>query len=378
MIVDLFAGPGGWEVALDLLGVDDEVVGIEWDPAACDTRAAAGHRTIRADVAEYPTEPFAGRVDGIIGSPPCQAFSVAGKGEGREDVPAIVDAVRDLVDGRDTRAARRAECGDPRSILVVEPVRWVRDLRPTWIALEQVPPVAELWRAYAEVFRSWGYSTWSGVVNAADFGVPQTRKRAVLLASNAIPVVPPAATHAATPTASLFGPELAQWVTGAAALGWDTPLPGAAWAWNRPATTVASVDRIAWPGYRLPGDRPQFDGLLDSSLLRRGGNWMHARPATVVAGDARISPPIHHGDGTQGKNAITSSMAAALDDGGNAEPVAIRLSLAERLVLQSFPADYPVRGSKTERDLQVGNAVPPVLAAHLLAAVIGLERAVAA
>lgn len=53
LVVDLFAGPGGWSEGLRSVGLED--VGIEWDDAACRTRAAAGHPTIRADVAQYPT-----------------------------------------------------------------------------------------------------------------------------------------------------------------------------------------------------------------------------------------------------------------------------------------------------------------------------------
>lgn len=43
MIVDLFAGPGGWDEGLRLLGVQDVVVGLELDSAACATAEAAGH-----------------------------------------------------------------------------------------------------------------------------------------------------------------------------------------------------------------------------------------------------------------------------------------------------------------------------------------------
>jgi DNA (cytosine-5)-methyltransferase 1 len=49
----------------------------------------------------------------------------------------------------------------------------------------------------------------------------------------------------------------------------------------------------------------------------------------------------------------------------------IRLTPQDALVLQSFPADYPVTGSKTKQFEQIGNAVPPLLAAHVLAAATG-------
>ena len=79
MIVDLFAGPGGWDFAAAELGM--RPVGIEWDESACLTRRAAGHRTIRTDVKHYPTAPFIG-AEGVIASPPCPDFSTAGKRAG--------------------------------------------------------------------------------------------------------------------------------------------------------------------------------------------------------------------------------------------------------------------------------------------------------
>src|SRR5690606_11865574 len=72
VILDLFAGPGGWDEGLRSIGITD-VIGMEWDAAACATRAAAGHKTVRCDVSQYPPAPFVGKVRGLIASPPCQA-----------------------------------------------------------------------------------------------------------------------------------------------------------------------------------------------------------------------------------------------------------------------------------------------------------------
>ena len=82
VIVDLFAGAGGWDEAVRHLQLGP-VAGIELDPVVGATRTAAGHATIRADVAGYPTGPFAGRVKGLIASPPCQPFSVAARHRAR-------------------------------------------------------------------------------------------------------------------------------------------------------------------------------------------------------------------------------------------------------------------------------------------------------
>ncbi|WP_245236423.1 DNA cytosine methyltransferase, partial [Streptomyces roseus] len=175
LILDLFAGPGGWSEGLSALGLRD--VGIEIDGAVCATRAAAGHSTIRADVAAYPTAQLGGKVTGLIGSPPCQTFSAAGLRAGNTDLPLCHQALDDLARGHDTRATLRTGCADSRSLLVVEPLRYALDLRPEWIALEEVPAVLPLFEHTARLLAAAGYSTWAGVLNAADFGLPQTRRR---------------------------------------------------------------------------------------------------------------------------------------------------------------------------------------------------------
>lgn len=215
MILDLFAGPGGWDVAAAELGM--RPIGIEHDAAACATRVAAGHLTIRADVSTIATEPFVGKLIGLIASPPCPTFSMAGKGEGREEMPLLIAHVHACATGwRDYEAPEDA---DPRSRLVLEPLRFIIECEPTWVALEQVPDVMPVWIAYEQVLRLRGYSAWCGVLNAADFGVPQTRRRAILVARRDRSITAPEPTHCRGGAVGLFG-ELAPWVSMAEALGW--------------------------------------------------------------------------------------------------------------------------------------------------------------
>ncbi len=145
-VVDLFAGPGGWSHALAVLGVRD--VGLEWDQWACTTRTRAGLLTLQTDVALYPVWPWVGRTRGLIASPPCQAWSMAGKRLGLVDQPLVHQAVADLAAGRDTRAALLAACRDPRSLLAAEPMRYLHALHqagePEWVTMEEVPDVLPL------------------------------------------------------------------------------------------------------------------------------------------------------------------------------------------------------------------------------------------
>ena len=135
-IVDLFAGAGGWDEGLRELGY--AAVGIDNDRWACATARAAGHERIEADIAALDPQDFA-PVWGLIGSPPCQAYSNAGKGLGRFDKQQVIACAHELAAGHDTRAEHLAACRDPRSLLTVEPLRWAVALRPRWVALEQVP-----------------------------------------------------------------------------------------------------------------------------------------------------------------------------------------------------------------------------------------------
>ena len=107
IVLDLFAGPGGWSEGARALGIED--VGVELDRAACATRAAAGHRTIRADVSAFATGALSGHVGALVASPPCVVFSAAGKRAGTAVTDVLEALILDLFEGSRTRAAHRRE-----------------------------------------------------------------------------------------------------------------------------------------------------------------------------------------------------------------------------------------------------------------------------
>lgn len=121
-------------------------------------------------------------VEGIVASPPCPPFSATGTGDGVKDIASLIAAIGYLARGIDTRREIRDGCADPRSLLSVEPLRWVLTLRPQWTAWEQVPGGLPIWQAAAQVLADCGYSVWVGMLDAYDYGVPQNRKRAILMA----------------------------------------------------------------------------------------------------------------------------------------------------------------------------------------------------
>ncbi|MFQ3559507.1 DNA cytosine methyltransferase [Streptomyces gramineus] len=381
IVLDLFAGPGGWSQGLSALGLRD--VGIEIDPFACATRSAAGHATIRADVAAYPTGPLRGKVSGLIGSPPCQTFSAAGLRAGNDDMDLCHQGLDDLARGNDTRAALRTTCADPRSLLVVEPLRFALDLRPDWIALEEVPAVAPLFAHIAGILRTLGYSVWTGVLNAADYGVPQTRRRALLLASLTRTAAPPEPTHAKDPGPdTLFGPALVPWVTMADALGWG--------ATDRPTPTVTAG------GGKSGGPEP-FPSQARKALLdaQQRGSWIlhtnrnqlpdgsrqtadpHRAPAPTFTAKAGGQWVLRHSNRRNATVRRTDEPAATLlfarasndvswHTDSPSGPESVRITVAEAAALQTFPAGYPFQGTKTRQFEQIGNAVPPLLATAVL------------
>jgi DNA (cytosine-5)-methyltransferase 1 len=197
LALDLFAGTG-WGVACQRLGIEE--LGVELMPAAIATRDAAGMSTILQDVwTGLPhdvatSEPWG--YDLLIASPPCQTFSQAGGGSGRRALDEVLDLLNSGAYLHPDHLRAFGERHDPRTALVLTPLTYVaRDL-PRFVVLEQVPPVLPVWEAMAVQLRANGYSIWTGVLNAEQYGVPQTRKRAVLIArADGVEAGPPTPTH---------------------------------------------------------------------------------------------------------------------------------------------------------------------------------------
>ncbi len=420
-VIDLYAGPGGWDEGMRQIGITD-VLGIEIEPNACATAEAAGHRRLRADVSTTPITDHAGAA-GLVASPPCQAWSMAGKRKGEADRAKVHSLIEAFAAGSDHIGDGWE---DPRSHHAAQPIRWVRELRPRWVCFEQVPPVLGLWQHAAEVLRRWGYSVWTGVLNAADYGVPQTRERAILIARSDAPAMPPVPTHAkdAGP-ADLFGDQRLPWVSMADALGWDgvAGFPRLA----RPGDDAVTIDGVdyrardlvsadapsqavtekvrSWQRWLLVGG-PQanatardLDEPAPTVFSSRSGNLMwslrngtqvnactraadepagtlffgrRANDVSWVLRSRRDSPAWVAGHGERPNRPADEPAVAITGEAhrwswGDAEATtSIRVTVQEAAVLQSFPADYPWQGSKTKQFLQVGNAVPPTLAAAVV------------
>lgn len=185
-VIDLFAGPGGLDVAAHALGVAS--LGIEWDANACQTRQAAGLPTEQGDVRAFDSAKFP-QANVLAGGPPCQTYTVAGKGAGRRALDEVLAFVKRLAVGESWPhiEADLAVLEDERTGLVLQPLHWALDALQNGapyqaIVLEQVPAVLPVWTAFRDVLRQNGYSAECGILRTEEFGVPQTRRRAVLIA----------------------------------------------------------------------------------------------------------------------------------------------------------------------------------------------------
>jgi len=302
------------------------------------TAEAAGFKTAFLDVWEPPGWIMLTTWTGLIASPPCQTFSQAGSGSGRKALDDVLRAIKDArwLSLEDLKALGE-EVGDDRTALVLTPLYYAHILQPEWIALEQVKAVLPVWEAMAEVLRNMGYNVWTGLLHSEQYGVPQTRTRAILMASRTREV------HKPVPTHSKYHPRSPErldegvlpWITMAEALGWGLG--------ERPSPTITG-------GGTDTGGAEPIAKIIERWTTRP--DWTFRRPSTTIVGSFR--PDVVAAPGYR----TTVSRQNA--------PDSARVTAQEAGVLQSFPADYPWQGSKTKQYLQAGNAIPPKMARAIL------------
>lgn len=296
--VELFAGAGGAALGLEAAGIS-HLACIEYDADACATLRAAGLPCVEGDVRDPDLyEPEWVGCGLLWASFPCQCFSSAGKREGPKDErngwPWTVDAIDRL--------------------------------EPEWFAAENVTGLLthrggcasgclgpeECPRAYFDnviVAQLRERFAWVGfrVLNASSFGVPQHRRRVIIVAGpHAIEWPEP--THGKpSGQCDLFGRSLLPWVSVGEALGIE--------GFVRLEHLGASSSPVTIPGPTVSG---------------AGNTYSH-----------REDP----------------GMRVRLDS-----PVARRLTVEECALLQGFPPGHAFHGTRGSKSRQVGNAVPPTLA----------------
>ena len=336
-IVDLFAGPGGLDTAA--LALDIPTIGVEWDDGACATREREGHATEQGDVRDFGPDDFPS-ANVLVGGPPCQTFTVAGHGAGRRALDQVF-TFADRLARRDDPALVRADLkalSDERTGLVLEPLRWALQAQDAGrpyqaIVLEQVPAVLPVWRVYGEILRTNGYTVAEpAILHTEQYGVPQTRRRAILIARwTGRGAMLPTGVRLPEPTHCRYSAGAKQ--------SRQTMLDGVA-PWISMGEALRRYRSEAFEvvsNYGTGGD-PKARGRRRSD-----------EPAATVTGK------------------VSRNRVIALD--GSELP---RFSQNEAGILQSFPDGYRWCGSDVAQ--QIGNAVPPRLGVHVLAAALALPR----
>lgn len=358
--LDLFAG-SGWGVAHQRLGVHED--GVENMPEAIATRELNGMTTAFQDVWEDDNAD-ALDFDTEVASPPCQKFSMAGAGEGRKALSQVLSMIESGWESMDELHERSLKMGDEKIGLVLTPLHYAWKYEPKYIVLEQVPPVLPVWESIANQLREIGYSAWTGLLQAEMYGVPQTRKRAILIARRDGKVAkPPTPTHSryysTKPTKLDSG--VKKWVSMAEALGWGSstvmrsnygsggdPAARGERSGDQPAPTITSkADRNKVDGRSLSLDEAaelqSFPTFTQNNKLAHASHRKLDQPApTITAG---------HDSGNRGFISEQGFVPATVG------------TIAD---LQSFPVPFRFAGAKTKQFLQCGNAVPPLLAEAIM------------
>lgn len=175
-LVSLFCGCGGLDLGFKEAGFEP-VVAIDKDPIACRTYELnhPGVRVLKQDLASAPKGyildrlaelPHERRPVGVIGGPPCQAFSLSNRNGGvrdaRANLPENYAAVL-----KDLALAFELD------FFVFENVLGLRYKKHS-----------ELFTVFKKLFSSAGFSIFEGELDAQDFGVPQVRKRIFVVGFN--------------------------------------------------------------------------------------------------------------------------------------------------------------------------------------------------
>lgn len=332
-VVSLFSGAMGLDIGLNQAGLR-VAVSQDIDRWCVETMRRNGHTAVEGDVRELisadPECKFLlkaaglrkGTVFAIVGGPPCQPFSTAGKRQGVED---------------------------QRGQLYEQFIKAVKALKPRFFLMENVKGLASMasdpnnkeskpvLETILESFASIGYQTVHGVLDAVHYGTPQFRERLVIVGSrDGEKIFLPAPSHFHRHQDPVL-------------------------RWKTLGDALADI-KDAGPHAKFSPNVNQY-----LKLVPEGGNWK-SLPSTVVQG--AMGGAFESGGGKVGfyrrlnfaepsPTLVTSPIQKATM---LCHPTELRpLSVREYARLQQFPEDWKFEGSVSECYRQIGNAVPVTL-----------------
>jgi DNA (cytosine-5)-methyltransferase 1 len=354
-MIDLFAGCGGMTSGFRDAGGYSPIMAVESDLDAAATYAAnfGEEHTHWCDIAEIPKKAIP-RADVIIGGPPCQGFSNLG--------------TRDV--------------NDPRNKLWKEFLRFVRVARPQVFVIENVdrfrksPDFALLKAEERKGGLLDGYTLTDDVLLAADYGVPQRRRRTIVIGSRDGKIPMPEPTHG---PADLWGQSRDQWKTVRDAFEKDTTIPDIPVTTELPDSSVEFFGRVVRGTFKAGdlhiGRRPTELSLRRYDCIPPGGGrfdlpdellspcWRKKKSGTTdVMGRMRWEWPSHTIRTEFYKPEKGQYLHPQWDPDDSSMRVNRPITHWEAARLQSFSDKFVWCGKKIEVARQIGNAVPPVLA----------------
>lgn len=320
--VDLFCGAGGLSAGLKRAGVRVRA-GYDLEEACrYPFEYNIGASFVAADVAHVSGNQLKqwyskGAVKLLAGCAPCQPFSTYNQ-------------------GRDTREDRKWP-------LLYEFARLISEVRPALVTMENVPDVTrhEVYRDFVEELQSAGYAIWAKPVACIDYGLPQQRRRHVLLASRLGPIELISPTHQGKPVTV--------------------------------AEVIAGLPRIE-AGEVCPTDPLHRSASLGETNMARikhsrpGGSWKEwpeqLRAACHRKSSGNTYPSVYGRMAWDEPAPTMTTLCYGFGNGRFGHPEQNRaISLREAAILQSFPRDYRFSPPDSRIEFRpigrmIGNAVP--------------------
>lgn len=335
-VIDLFAGVGGLSLGFSQAGFEI-VYANEYDKSIAESFKKNHPKTIvdTTDIRNIDFEkvfrPFEKKVNVVMGGPPCQGFSQKGK---------------------------RAGVKDERNFMFQQFINVVKIVKPEFFILENVPNILSSEKGYFKLqiintFKNLGYEVKAKILKTENFGVPQTRRRAVFLGrKQKLNFELPDSNGKKTTVIEALN---------------DLP----------PLKSGEGMDKQAYA--TAPNNSYQRLMRLKSSVVRNHIATKHSKTALErlslisVNGSKKDLPAshrtksIHSGTWTRLKpNGFARTITTRFDTPSSGQftlPFQNRcITVREAARLQSFPDDFVFYGTKSNQMLQVGNAVPPMMA----------------
>jgi len=337
--IDLFSGCGGLTYGLRRAGFHI-TAGVEIDPLAAKTYKYNNRktRTIQQDIRKVKGQDLLaflpdGKLDLLVGCAPCQGFC---------------------------SLTRKYKTKDPRNELIFEMSRLVKELNPNAIIMENVPGLVSVGKSIFEKFvnklRRSGYCPHWEIVQMADYGVPQSRRRLVLTAGKGFIIPLPESTHARLPGANS---KLKPWVTLRQVLNGS----------SSPVTLRQS--------FKAKGPQNHNWHVVRDLLPKTKAKLKAAMPGQAwYILNEELRPECHQGDYRGFPNVygrmIWDSVSVTITAGcttpskgrfGHPDRRRYTISVREAAKLQSFPDNYKFKTDQMDAVCNmIGNSVPPLFA----------------